>query len=222
METLAAIQQRKSIRAYTDQPVAHEDIEEILTIASRAPSGVNIQPWQVAVVQGETKAAITEALIAARRTNQESKPDYDYYPTDWEEPFNSRRIACGRALYEALGIGRKERKKSQQQAWENNYRFFGAPVGLYFYIDRSLNKGSWIDMGMFIQNIMIAATAKGLGTCPQASVAEFPDIVRNILEIDEQYILMCGMALGYTDTEQAVNQYQLPREPTDTFTRWFD
>ncbi len=222
METLEAIKRRKSIRAYLDRPVAQNDIEQILSCASQAPSGVNTQPWQVAVVQGQTKTAITEALIAARRSNEKPNPDYDYYPDDWQEPYNGRRIACGRALYKALGIERKDRKQSQQRAWENNYRFFGAPVGLFFSIHQSLNTGSWVDMGMFIQTVMIAATAKGLSTCPQASLAEFPDIVRRILDIDDQYRLICGMSLGYADTKQAVNQYQLPRESPDHFARWFD
>ncbi len=221
METIEAIKHRKSIRAYTEQPVKRQDIEQILTCASQAPSGVNSQPWHVAVLEGQTKMAITEALIAARRADEISIPDYEYYPTDWQEPYNSRRIECGRALYKALGIQRKDRE-SKQQAWENNYRFFGAPVGILFFINQSLNKGSWVDMGMFIQSVMIAATAKGLSTCPQASLAEYPNIVRKILNMEDQNLLICGMSLGYADPDHPVNQYQLPRESPDRFTGWFD
>jgi nitroreductase len=146
-------------------------------------------------------------------------PDYSYYPGEWLEPFASRRIDCGRALYKALGIEKRD-KDAKIRAWNNNYRFFGAPVGLLFFVNKTLNKGSWLDMGMFLQNVMLAASACGLATCPQASLADYPVIVRGLLGVDDQLALVCGMALGYPDLNAPVNQYRLERAPVDEFTRW--
>lgn len=221
MDAITAITSRKSTRAYTEQPVSHEAIEALLECASRAPSGVNSQPWHVCVLQGKTKEAVTAALISARDQKLEPNPDYDYYPKDWIEPYSSRRVACGKALYNALGIRHGQRDR-QMLAWENNYRFFGAPVGLLFFIDQVLKTGSWVDIGMFIQNVMIAANASGLATCPQASLAEYPDIVREILAIEPSRRLVCGMSLGYADLTHPVNQYQLSRVKPAEFTRWYD
>ena len=216
-----AIEARQSTRAYTSQDVASTDIEQILNSAARAPSGVNTQPWRVAVTRDSTKQRISDALLAARNSGSEPQPDYSYYPSEWKEPYRKRRVLCGKALYSALGIAKSD-KARQQQAWENNYHFFGAPVGLFFFVDRGLNKGSWLDMGMFIQNVMLAAVGHGLATCPQASLADYPQTVRDILGIDEQYLLICGMALGYADLSHPVNQYRLDREPQEQFTSWFD
>lgn len=218
---IEAIEARQSTRAFTSQDVAATDIEQILNSAARAPSGANTQPWRVAVTRGRTKQRITDALLTARSSDSEPQPDYSYYPSEWKEPYRMRRILCGKALYSALGIAKEDRSR-QQQAWENNYRFFGAPVGLFFFVDRAMNKGSWLDMGMFIQNVMLAAIGHGLATCPQASLADYPETVRDILGIDSQYSLICGMALGYADLSHPVNQYRLDREPQEQFTSWFD
>jgi nitroreductase len=205
MDVFEAIQTRKSTRAYLARDVAQEDIEHILNTAARAPSGVNTQPWKVAVVKGKTKQQITDALIQARQAAREPEPDYAYYPDEWKDPYRMRRIACGKALYSALGIEKGD-KHAQMQAWENNYRFFGAPLGLFFFIDQQLNKGSWLDMGMFIENVMLAAVGHGLATCPQASLADYPTMVREILGFEQQFQLICGMSLGYEDPNQPVNQ----------------
>jgi len=221
MDVIEAMEARQSTRAFMSKQVERADIEQLLNSAARAPSGVNSQPWQVAVTMGATKQRISDALLAARTAGSEPNPDYAYYPEVWEEPYRTRRVVCGKALYTALEIS-KEDKTRQLQAWENNYHFFGAPVGLFFFINRDLNKGSWLDMGMFIQNVMLAAIGHGLATCPQASLAEYPQIVRDILGKDEQYLLICGMALGYADLSQPVNQYRLDREPQENFTSWFE
>ena len=221
MDVIKAMEMRQSIRAYTSEDVSQNLIEQVLNSAARAPSGVNSQPWQVAVTRGQTRQRISEALLAARQAGTEPNPDYAYYPEVWKEPYRKRRVICGKALYSALGIA-KEDKTRQMQAWENNYHFLGAPVGLFFFIDRDLNKGSWLDMGMFIQNVMLAAVGHGLATCPQASLAEYPVIVRDILDMEGQYLLICGMALGYADPDQPVNQYRLGREPQQNFTRWYE
>lgn len=221
MQLLDAIQNRHSTRAFLDREVPAELITTVLDAARWAPSGVNMQPWRVAVVSGESKQRLAEAIIAARNSEQAEKPDYQYYPDEWFEPYNSRRKASGLALYSALGIG-KEDKEKRIEAWYNNYRFFGAPIGLLIFLDRRLAKGSWIDIGMFIQNILLAAQEQGLATCPQASLAEYPDIVRATLGIDQQWALACGIAVGYPDMTAAVNSYRTSREPVEAFTSWHD
>lgn len=221
MDVFDAIRTRWACRAFLETPLTNEQIEQVLEAASWSPSGVNSQPWRVAIAQGNSRQAISQALIAAREQEQEPNPDYRYYPDNWIEPYRSRRIECGKALYSALGIA-KEDKSRQQKAWFNNYRFFGAPVALFFFIHQQMNTGSWLDMGLFLQNVMLAATGLGLASCPQASVADYPDIIRQILQVDEEYTLICGMALGYADTQKAVNQYRLERSSPGEFCSWHD
>lgn len=220
MEIIEAITGRQATRAFLDQPVAHATVEAILDAARWAPSGVNIQPWQVAVVEGESKLRLGEALIAERECGNPPNPDYDYYPPEWFEPFKGRRKACGLAMYQALEIGREERER-QREVWNRNYRFFDAPVGLLCFLDRRLGQGAWVDMGMFIQNVMLAARAFDLATCPQAALAEYPEIVRQQLGIEPELALVCGIALGHPDPEAAVNRYRTEREPVENFTRWY-
>ena len=221
MDVLEAMRGRKSTRAYLDKPVARATVEAILDAARWAPSGVNIQPWQVAVVTGATKERIGTDMLAARKAKQPENPDYTYYPAQWEEPYKSRRKASGLALYAALNIG-KDDVFARLKAWNNNYRFFGAPVGLLFFVDRTLAQGAWVDMGMFIENVMLAARGHGLDTCPQASLAEYPDIVRGILNIPATRALVCGMALGYADASAPVNGYRTEREPVGAFMSWHE
>lgn len=221
MEVIDAITSRWSCRAYLDQAVGREHIQNILAAARWAPSGTNTQPWQVAVVSGTTKQRISDALIQAREDGLPENPDYDYYPDEWREPYKSRRKQTGRALYGALGIG-KDDPDARKQAWYNNYRFFGAPVGLFCFIDRDMGHGSWLDSGMFLQSIMLAANGLGLATCPQFSLAEYPDIVRDILGISAHRLLLASIALGYADARHPVNQYRLTREAVDDFTLWYD
>jgi nitroreductase len=221
MDILEAMRSRKSTRAYLDQPVARATVEAILDAARWAPSGVNCQPWQVAAVSGASKAKISEALLAARHAGQPENPDYAYYPGEWREPYKSRRKATGLALYRALHIG-KDDPDARVKSWNNNYRFFGAPAGLFFFVDKTLAQGAWVDMGMFIENVMLAARGHGLDTCPQASLAEYPDIVRGILNIPSTHALICGMSLGYADASASANSYRTEREPVSAFATWHD
>jgi len=221
MDILEAIRGRKSTRAYLDKPVARATVEAILDAARWAPSGVDSQPWKVAVVSGTTKERISSDLLAARTAKQPENPDYAYYPSEWQEPYKSRRKATGLALYAALKIG-KDDPQARMKAWNNNYRFFGAPVGLLFFVDRALAQGAWVDMGMFIENVMLAARGHGLDTCPQAALAEYPDIVRGILNFPNTHALVCGMALGYADHAHPVNNYRTERAPVSAFTTWHD
>lgn len=219
MDTLDCIKARHSTRAFLESPVPQEIIHQILEAARFAPSGVNTQPWQVVVVTGDYQTRIAHQIIQAKESSVLENPDYHYYPTEWVEPYKSRRKACGLALYSSLKIGLEDKEK-RKIAWYRNYHFFGAPLGVLFFLDRKLEKGSWIDMGMFIQNVMLAAQSLGLATCPQASLAEYPDIVRKVVGVSQDFALICGMALGYENKDQPVNQYRTDREPVSSFTQF--
>ena len=221
MEVTEAIRNRKSTRAFLPKPVDREIITSILECARWAPSGVNSQPWQVAVVTGDTKCQLAKALAKCRADGESARQDYEYYPTKIEEPYVTRRRVCGKALYSALNIQRDDIEKRKDQ-WMKNYHSFDAPVALYFFIDGILETGSWVDCGMFIQNVMLAARGFGLETCAQAALAEYPDIVRGILEIPYSKKLNCGMALGYANYNDPSYQYRTEREPVETFTAWYD
>ncbi len=220
MNVAEALRNRQSIRAYLDRPVPRETVQSILDTARWAPSSVNSQPWRVSVLTGKTREELGRRIIAAREAGEEERPDYRYYPEKWEEPYRSRRRACGLALYRAAGVGREDRER-QKALWYANYRFFDAPVGLLFWLDRRMPQGAWIDLGIFLQSIMLTAVDAGLGTCPQASLAEFPDIARELLGVSDQYVLACGMALGWPDPHHPLNNYRTEREPVEAFTTWY-
>lgn len=208
-----AIRTRRSIRAFLPTPVPRETIEEMLALASRAPSGSNIQPWQVHVLAGDARVALSQRLMAAyddpaqRLMHQE---EYDYYPREWTEPYQARRRKVGWDLYGLLGIEKGDRERMHAQLGRN-YRFFDAPVGLIFTIDRHLAQGSWLDYGMFLQSIMIAARARGLDTCAQAAFATFHQVIADFLRLPETRMVVCGMALGYADPEALENRLSTER-----------
>ncbi len=220
MNVETALKQRKSVRAFLDKPVAEETIKAILSAASHAPSGVNTQPWQVAVLSGAAKQQLQQKIEAAFRSGDKGKADYHYYPEEWQEPYKSRRKACGLQMYSTLGITREDKQRQQDQ-WAANYRSFDAPVMLLFFMDKVMQTGSYMDYGMFLQSIMLTAVEQGLATCPQASLADYADIIRDELGYPEDTIVLCGMALGYEDKDALVNSYRTPRESIETFTRFF-
>lgn len=215
------IRDRKSVRGFLDKDVPKEKIKAILDIARFSPSGANSQPWQVAVVTGEKKKEVSEIILKAYRKGEGEERDYDYYPQKWKEPFKGRRIACGMQLYSTLGIGRKDRDGRIVQ-WEANYRGFDAPVILFFFLDSSLAIGSYMDSGMFLQSVMLAAMDQGLATCPQAALSGFAGVVKKSLGYPDDAILLCGMAMGYEDPDALINSYRTPREPVESFTRFFE
>ncbi|MCW8919596.1 MAG: nitroreductase family protein [Gammaproteobacteria bacterium] len=221
MNVIEAIQQRQSIRAYQTRPVAPETIYRLLEAARHAPSGVNSQPWQVAVVSGQSKLRLQQRLEAALRHGEPSRMEYPYYPASWQEPYKARRLACGLALYGALGIERDDKARQLEQR-AANFRAFDAPVMLLFFIDPILSTGSYLDYGMFLQSLMVAAVEAGLATCPQASLADYPQIVKEELGYDDGLILVCGMALGYAEEKAEVNRYRTAREPVESFARFFE
>ena len=212
-----AITSRRSVRAFTPDPVDDETIRAILAVAARAPSGTNMQPWQVYVTRGAVKQRISDAILnSGIRAEKAEWDEYKYYPDHFFEPYQARRRANGFGLYGALGIGRREVEKMRAQH-DRNFVFFDAPVGMIFTIDRRLNQGSWIDYGMFLQSIMIAARARGLHTCPQAAFAPYHRQIRPILGIADEEVVVCGMALGFEDTSKPENGFRTDREPLDSW-----
>ena len=221
MQFNETILKRKSTRAFLNKPVEAEKIQQILDLARHAPSGVNTQPWQVAVVSGATKKQLEQKMEQAFRSGVKANMDYQYYPKQWKEPFKSRRKACGLKMYSTLNISRDDKQRQLDQ-WAANYRAFDAPVVLFFFLDESAETGSFLDYGMFLQSVMLAAVDQGLATCPQAALTEYPEIVKTKLNQDENSLLICGMALGYEDCDALINSYRLDREEYSSFTQFFD
>ncbi|HIQ16184.1 MAG TPA: nitroreductase [Leucothrix sp.] len=220
MKVAEALKQRKSVRSYLNKPVEDEKIQAILDAARHTPSGVNTQPWQVAVVTGETKKTLQEKIEATFREGDKGKADYPYYPKEWAEPFTSRRLQCGLLMYKTLEIKREDKLRQMDQ-WAANYRAFDAPVMLLFFMDGRMQTGSFLDYGMFLQSIMLEAVEQGLATCPQASIVDYPEIIKETLGYPADSICVAGMALGYEDTEALVNSYRTPREEVESFTTFF-
>jgi nitroreductase len=220
MNTIKSLQQRKSVRAYLDKEVEEEKINTILSAASHAPSGANTQPWQVAVVSGKTKNKLQTQIEQRFRLGERGKADYQYYPKEWDNPYKLRRINCGQQLYDTLKIARRDKQRRLDQ-WAANYRAFDAPVMLLFFMDGTMQTGSYLDYGMFLQSIMLAAVDQGLATCAQASLADYPETIKTVLGYPQDTLLICGMALGYEDKEALVNSYRTPREKINSFTRYF-
>lgn len=224
----AAIGSRMSARAFTQAPVSRQTLTALLQVASRAPSGTNTQPWRVYVLQGESRAGLVEKVCAAHdavRANpvlaREYREEYDYYPEKWVSPYIDRRRENGWGLYNLLGIGKGDKDKMHLQH-QRNYRFFDAPVGLMFTLDRVMGRGSLVDYGMFLQNIMVAARARGLHTCPQAAWNPFAKIILPHIGAGADEMLVCGMALGYADEDDVVNTFHTPRVPVAEFTHWLE
>jgi nitroreductase len=219
-----AIITRRSLRSFLPTPVARSTIEDILAVASRSPSGTNTQPWKVYVLTGAAKTQLSRKIVAAyddpaqRDTHTE---EYAYYPTEWKSPFIDRRRKVGWDLYSLLGIAKGDKARMHAQH-RRNYEFFGAPVGLIFMIDRIMQQGSWLDYGMFLQSIMVAARARGLDTCPQAAFMQFHRIITAHLGAPDNEQLVCGMSLGYADPDAIENQLITHRDPVDAFAKFVD
>jgi nitroreductase len=215
-----AITSRRSVRAFLPTPVPRALIEHILEVASRSPSGTNMQPWCVHVVAGAAKDMLSRAILEAFETGgEEYKRTWKYYPDELFEPYLSRKRAVGWGLYGLLGIGKGDHAQMKAQRAQN-YLFFGAPVGMFFTIDNRLEIGSWLDYGMFLQSIMISARGHGLHTCPQAAFADYHRIIRAHLGIPEDHTVICGLSIGYEDTEAVVNSLRTDRAPVSGFVRF--
>jgi nitroreductase len=220
----AAITSRRSIRAFLPTPVARHDIEQILAVSARAPSGTNIQPWKVYVLTGAAKECLSAAILAAHNDPalaRQHVEEYHYYPRQWVSPYLERRRKVGWDLYALLGLTR-DNKVGMAAQHGRNYHFFDAPVGFIFTIDRVLEQGSWLDYGMFLENIMVAARGRGLDTCPQAAFTQYHKIIAAQLGLPASETVVCGMALGFADHQKIENSLITEREPVGGFVRYLE
>lgn len=217
-----AIRTRHSIRNFLPDPVPRDILLKLLDLAACAPSGVNSQPWKVHVLTGAKKEAVSQAILTEFESpTLAHKGEYGYYPTEWVEPYLSRRRKTGLDLYGLLKIG-KEDKAAMKAQWGRNFQFFDAPVGLIFTLDRIMGQGSLIDYGGFLQTLMIAARAYGLDTCVQAAFCEYHPILHRELAIPDNEFIVCGMSLGYADPAGVINTLRTSRVPANEFTRFHD
>jgi len=219
-----AITSRRSIRAYLPTPVPRQTIEEILAVAARAPSGTNTQPWKVHVLTGAARQRLSDRICAAHddpAQRSQHTEEYAYYPTEWRSPYVDRRRKVGWDLYSLLGIAKTDKARMHAQH-ARNYAFFDAPVGLIFTIDRVMQQGSWLDYGMFLQSIMVAARGRGLDTCPQAAFTQFHRIISEELQLPPEEMVVCGMALGHADPKAIENTLVTEREPVAGFARFLE
>ena len=217
-----AINTRRSLRDFLPQPVPQSLIEQILTTAARAPSGTNMQPWKTYVVTGSTREKLCDTCCTAfDEKSGEYTSETRYYPEEWFEPYLARRREVGWALYNLLGITKGDRERTFAQH-RKNYQFFGAPVGLIFTIHRDLATDSWLDYGMFMQNIMLLAREQGLHSCPQAAWADYHEPVRQVLPLTKDEMVVCGLALGYANSAAIENSLVTSRVPLTDHTTFLD
>jgi nitroreductase len=216
-----ALRTRRSVRAFLSTPVPRTEVEELLALASRSPSGSNIQPWKVHVFSGSLRRQITREILAAldRGEADQHRREWNYYPQQWREPYLARRRNIGWDMYGLLGIPKGDFARTEQQR-RQNYDFFGAPVGMMFTLDEDMEIGSWLDLGIFIGSLAVAARGRGLDTCPQAAFADFHRILRPLLGIPDNEVVICGMALGHADTDAAINRLRTERAAPGQFARF--
>ncbi|MBI5900209.1 MAG: nitroreductase [Rhodocyclales bacterium] len=213
---------RHAVRAFLPTPVARATVEDILAVARRAPSGTNLQPWRVHVLSGAARQDLVDAVCAAYDAVEPGhEPEYDYYPAEFFEPYLSRRRTIGFGLYGLLGIAKGDAARMHAQM-RRNYEFFGAPVGLIFSIDRRMGRGGWLDYGTFLQNVMLAAGARGLDTCPQVAWLPYHTIIAGQLGFGAQEQLVCGMCLGHADPDAVENTLATPRAALGEFVVFHD
>lgn len=221
MKVSEALLQRRSTRAFLEKPVEREKIAAILEHAKWSPSGVNMQPWRVYVVSGAAKNRLSEALLSAFENGEKGQMDYQYYPKEWKTPFKTRRVSLGQEMFSLLNISKDDKAKRLAQ-WGRNYIGFDAPTVLIFTIDESLETGSYLDYGMFLQSIMLMAEELGLATCPQAALVEYPILLKEFLKTDQSEKFICGMSLGYADKGAVVNQLHPSREALESFAEFIE
>jgi nitroreductase len=217
MKVSEAVERRMSVRAFKPETPPRAVIEEILRKAARAPSGGNLQPWKVHALAGDALAALVAdvAAVIADPSRRET-PEYDVYPKDLWEPLRTRRFQAGEDLYAAIGVARENRAGRLAQ-FSNNFRLFGAPVGLFFSLDRRVGAPQWSDVGMMMQTVMLLAVEAGLDTCAQEAWSQFPLTVGRHLGLEDHEMLFSGMALGYRDADHPINSLRTRRAPLDEF-----
>jgi nitroreductase len=215
MNVSEAVERRISVRAFRPDPVPGEVVAEILQAAHRAPSGGNLQPWRVYALAGEPLEALKAKGMQTLAAGLEP-PEYDVYPPELWDPFRTRRFVCGEDLYATIGIPRED-KPARLRQMARNVAFFGAPVGLFFSLDRKLGPPQWADVGMYMQTLMLLAVEQGLDTCAQEFWARLPKTVGDFLDLPEDHMLFSGMALGYRDDSQPINTLRTRRDPFEAF-----
>ena len=213
MDVSTAVDRRSSIREFLDTPVPNEIIGELLTKASRAPSGGNVQPWRIYVVNGASMVDFRE-MLAAREIEQAA---YDIYPPDLKEPYKSSRFTIGMQMYETLGIARED-KAARFGQMLRNYEFIGAPAALFCFVDKQMGPPQWSDLGMFLQTFMLLAQEAGIDTCPQEAWAMWEETVKQFVGAPDEERLFCGMAIGHADPDAPVNGLRSERFPLEEFT----
>ncbi len=221
MDVRDAVATRFSCRAFLDTPVPEPFVRDILARAARAPSGGNLQPWRVYALAGDALRSLKAEVAAKIAAHPELLPrgegaEYPIYPPELKEPFFTRQRVVGRMLYDAIGVAREDRPGRIRQ-YARNFEFFGAPVGLFFTIDRSLGSPQWSDLGMYIQTVMLLARAHGLHTCGQEAWTHWHKTVSAFLGLPDDHILFCGLALGHADPDAPINNWRAPREPLESF-----
>jgi nitroreductase len=216
MDVTQAVFTRKSVRAFRSDPVSDQVILDLLATAARAPSGGNVQPWRIYVVNGESMAKFREVMATERAM---SAGEYDMYPPDLWEPYRTNRYQLGEQMYATLGISRED-KAGRLAQLARNEDFFGAPAGLFCFIDRRMGQPQWSDLGMFLQTFMLLATEAGLATCAQEYWSLFHELVTKFVGAPDEEMLFCGMAIGYADTTAPVNTLVSERMPTDQWVRF--
>lgn len=215
MDVRDAVTRRRSIRAFTDEPVDDDTLAELLTLASRAPSGGNVQPWRIYVIGSATMPSFLDHLA----TRDLEPPGYEIYPAGLWEPYRTNRYALGEAMYETMGIGRDD-KAARFERIAENYRFFGAPAAVFCFIDRGMGPPQWSDLGMYLQTFMLLCTEAGLDTCAQESWTMRTEAVRDFVGAPEAEQLFCGIAVGHADEDHPVNSLVSDRMPLDDFARF--
>ena len=216
MHFLDALHQRKSVRAFLDKPVQRELVEELLALASKSPSGTNIQPWKVHEVAGAVRRELERAVLEHRETNPPDVRAEFPRMNKRKEPYQGRMRKLGKDMYGLIGIPKGDEKANWAQ-WGRNYKFFDAPVGLIFTVDKELDRMSYVDIGMFMQSFMLAAKVKGLDTCAQGAWNNYWSVTRKVLNVPEDEFIICGISLGYADPDAPVNQLVSEREPVSSF-----
>jgi nitroreductase len=208
-----AVSRRFSARAFLSTPVPSELIREILRLATRSPSGGNLQPWEVYGLAGAELTALKAAVATLPEPEQ---PAYEVYPANLWDPYRTRRFKCGEALYASIRIERGEKEHRLEQL-RKNQEFFGAPAALFFCLDRNLGAPQWADMGMFMQTVMLLAAERGLDTCAQEYWASYATTVANLLQLPQEQMVFAGMAVGYADFDHPINNFRTEREPLEAF-----
>ena len=221
MNVSDALRKRRSTRAFLKTPVASEKLHAIFDAARWSPSGVNMQPWKVYALSGDAKNALANDLLEAFQSGQKGEMDYQYYPLQWKPEFKARQMQLGQEMFSLLGIDRGDKEKRLQQ-WGRNYLGFDAPTILIFTIDASLEKGSYLDYGMFLQSIMLMAEEVGLATCPQAAMVEYPNILKQHLNTQDDERFICGISIGYPDKNHIVNRLHPQRESVESFVTFLE